>query len=128
MADAVTTVKLVDGVRNVVMHFTNVSDGAGEAAVVKVDVSALSGAPREVTIDKVEFATEGMGVEILWDATVDVRAVLIPASSQGEMNFERDGGLRNSAGAGKTGDILFTTVGDDSGDRYDITIRMRKVY
>ena len=128
MADAVTTVTLVDGVRNVVMHFTSVSDGTGEAAVVKVDVSALSGAPREVTIDKVEFATEGMGVEILWDATVDVRAVLIPASSQGEMNFERDGGLRNSAGAGKTGDLRFTTVGDDSGDRYDITLRMRKVY
>jgi|SRR3989304_366361 len=128
MADAVTTVTLVDGVRNVVMHFTNVSDGTGEAAVVKVDVSALSGAPREVTIDKVEFATEGMSVEILWDATVDVRAVLLPANNASEMNFERDGGLRNSAGAGKTGDIVFTTVGDDAGDRYDITIRAHKVY
>ena len=128
MADAVTTVTLVDGVRNVVMHFTNVSDGTGEAAVVKVDVSALSGAPREVTIDKVEFATEGMSVEILWDATVDVRAVLLPANNASEMNFERDGGLRNSAGAGKTGDIVFTTVGDDAGDRYDITLRLRKVY
>ena len=42
MADAVATQIIIDGDRNVVQKFTNVSDGTGESAVVKVDVSALA--------------------------------------------------------------------------------------
>ena len=42
MADAVTTQTIIDGERNCVMKFTNVSDGSGESAVAKVDVSALA--------------------------------------------------------------------------------------
>ena len=41
MADAVTSQTLQDGDKSVVMKFTNISDGTGEAAVKKVDVSAL---------------------------------------------------------------------------------------
>jgi len=41
MADAVTTQIIHDGDRQVVMKFTNISDGTGEAAVQKVDVSTL---------------------------------------------------------------------------------------
>ena len=56
MADAVTSQTLADGPRNVVMKFTNVSDGTGEAAVTKVDVSALAGAPSTVKIMKIKCA------------------------------------------------------------------------
>ena len=42
MADAVTTQTIIDGERNCIMKFTNVSDGTGESAVAKVDVSALA--------------------------------------------------------------------------------------
>ena len=42
MADAVTSQTLIDGPTHVVMKFTNVSDGTGESAVTKVDVSALA--------------------------------------------------------------------------------------
>ena len=35
-----------DGARNLVMKFTNLSDGTGESLVTKVDVSALSTQPR----------------------------------------------------------------------------------
>ena len=42
MADTVTTQTIIDGERNCIMKFTNVSDGTGESAVAKVDVSALS--------------------------------------------------------------------------------------
>ena len=45
MADAVTSQTIQDGARHVVMSFTNVSDGTGEAAVKKVDVSALGSDP-----------------------------------------------------------------------------------
>ena len=39
MADAVTSQTIIDGEKKVVMKFTNVSDGSGESAVAKVDVS-----------------------------------------------------------------------------------------
>ena len=42
MADAVTSQTIVDGEKTVVQKFTNISDGTGESAVVKVDVSALA--------------------------------------------------------------------------------------
>ena len=47
MADAVTSQTIVDGDRNCIMKFTNVSDGTGKTAVAKVDVSALSANSKE---------------------------------------------------------------------------------
>ena len=42
MADAVTSQTFIDGPKHAVLKFTNVSDGSGEDAVTKVDVSALA--------------------------------------------------------------------------------------
>jgi hypothetical protein len=42
MADTVTSQTIQDDDRNAVLKFTNVSDGTGESAVKKVDVSALA--------------------------------------------------------------------------------------
>lgn len=128
MADTVTSQTLVDGARNVVMKFTNISDGTGEAAVTKVDVSALAGAPSEVVIRKIRYATFGMAVRILWDATADTQAWLIPADTDGEIDFTAFGGLHNDAGAGKTGDIQVTTVGHSSGDGYAFVLEMSKEF
>jgi len=71
MADAVTSQTIADGERNVVMKFTNVSDGTGESAVAKVDVSALTSNSRgvacsEVRIMQVRFALVGMSVQLLF--------------------------------------------------------------
>jgi hypothetical protein len=128
MADAVTSQTLVDGARNAVMKFTNVSDGTGESAVLKVDVSALSGAPTAVKINKIEYTTEGMSVNILWDATTDVLAVHLPQNSSDTLDFCDAGGLINNGGAGKTGDIMFTTVGHSAlaDDRYTVVLHMVK--
>lgn len=126
MADAVASQTLIDGPRNVVMKFTNVSDGTGESAVLKVDVSALSGTPDRVRIDKIYFTTSGMGVRILWDATTDVTAFVIGADQTGWLEFKHFGGLTNNAGTGITGDILFTTFGHSSGDTYSIILEMTK--
>ena len=41
MADTVTSQTIQDGERKAVLKFTNISDGTGESAVTKVDVSAL---------------------------------------------------------------------------------------
>ena len=58
MADAVTSQTIVDTEKRVVMKFTNLSDGSGESAVKKVDVSALTSHPdgtacSQVTIDQI---------------------------------------------------------------------------
>ena len=42
MADAVTSQTLVDNPKTAIFKFTNISDGSGESAVKKIDVSALS--------------------------------------------------------------------------------------
>lgn len=124
MADAVSSQTIIDGPRNAVMKFTNLSDGTGEAAVVKVDVSALQGAPSKVRIEKVHYCVNGMVVTLLWDATTDVR--IIELSGDGWLDFRDFGGLPNNAGAGVTGDIAFTTTGATAGDSYSIVLEMSK--
>lgn len=126
MADAVTSQTLVDGPRNAVMKFTNISDSTGEAAVTKVDVSALSGAPASVVIERIDYNTRGMGVNILWDATADVLAYALESDGGGCLDFTPFGGIPNNSGSGKTGDINFTTQGAGAGDSYSIILHLRK--
>lgn len=132
MADAVTTQTLFDGARKAVLKFTNISDGTGESAALKVDVSALAthnGATcTSVSIVKIESITRGMGVDILWDATTDAVCLTIGEDQFQSHDFSEYGGLTNNAGAGKTGDILFTTVGAAAGDRYTIILECLKNY
>ena len=133
MADAVTSQTIIDGERNCVMKFTNVSDGTGESAVAKVDVSALASnsagiACSEVRVMRISHAIVGMSVQLFLDATSNVLLMELAESSNGHMDFKNFGGLPNNAGSGKTGDILLTTKGHSSGDTYSITLEMIKVY
>jgi len=133
MADAVTSQTIIDGERNCVMKFTNVSDGTGESAVAKVDVSALASnsagvACSEVRVMRVSHAIVGMSVQLFLNATSNVLLMELAESSNGHMDFKDFGGLPNNAGSGKNGDILLTTKGHSSGDTYSIVIEMVKVY
>ena len=133
MADAVTSQTIIDGERNCVMKFTNVSDGTGESAVAKVDVSALSSnsagtACSEVRVLRISHAIVGMSVQLFLNATSNVLLMELAESSNGHMDFKDFGGIPNNAGSGKNGDILFTTKGHSSGDTYSITLEMTKVY
>jgi hypothetical protein len=128
MADAVETQVLYESASEYIAKFTNVSDGTGEADVVKVDVSALSPSCAEVDIVKIVYSTDGMAVRVEWDATTDTVAWLIPANQSDTIDFSKDtpGRIRNNAGSGKTGDVLFTTVGHTLGDSYSIILHCRK--
>lgn len=132
MADAVTSQTLVDGTQRAVFKFTNISDGTGESGVVKIDVSALAPFQGEpctgVSIQRVDAMTAGMGLNLLWDATTDVVALTFGEADFISFDFSRFGGITNNAGAGKTGDLLFTTVGAASGDRYTVVIEVLKSY
>jgi hypothetical protein len=134
MADAVTATTIIDGPRSAVIYCTNTSDGTGESAVVKVDVSELSGLQdgtscSKVRIEKVVFSTVGMGVKLLWDATTDVIAVELPADYSDTLDYSDISGLPNvAASGGNTGDIQLTTVGHSSGDTYSVVIYCLKQY
>ena len=133
MADAVASQTIQDGERNVIMRFTNVSDGSGESAVVKVDVSALAAnsarqACTEVAIQRIYWATVGMSVKLDFDASTNVFLVGLPADSTGDEYYDNFTAIPNNAGSGKTGDILFTTTGHSSGDTYSIILEMIKKY
>ena len=133
MADAVTSQTLFDGDKHVVMKFTNISDGSGESAVKKVDVSALNAdingnTCTSVAIEKIWWQCIGMKVRMFFDATSDAFIIELGENQSGHHDYSEFGGLKNNAGSGKTGDIDFTTVGHSSADTYTITLKMRKTY
>ena len=134
MVDTVTTQTLLDGERLVIMKFTNVSDGTGETAVNKIVVANLAAnnwgaACTDLKINKIWSTTTGMAVNVLWDATADVLAWTLPQDTNYHMCFgEHLGGIPNNAGAGKTGNIAFSTIGASAGDSYSIILECIKIY
>jgi hypothetical protein len=65
MADNVTSQTILDGERLFIGKYTNISDGTGETAVVKVDVSTLNPnsfglACNGVKLNKIYGTTHGM--------------------------------------------------------------------
>ena len=133
MADTVTSQTIQDGERVAVLKFTNVSDGTGESAVKKVDVSALTTnsageSCTSVSIARIYWACVGMRVNIEVDASTNVLAMPLPADSTGDEYYDLFSGIPNNAGSGVTGDIDFTTVGHSSGDAYSIILVLNKNY
>ena len=134
MADAVASQTIVDGPSHVAIKFTNISDGTGESAVTKVDVSALEADSRtglsctDVNIERIWWQCIGMKVRILFDADTDVMAIELGENQSGDHDYSKFGGLVNNAGTGKTGDVKFTTVGASSGDTYTVILYMRKKF
>ena len=133
MADAVTSQTIIDGPKTAVMKFTNISDGTGESAVTKVDVSALGTlidgtTCTGVAIEKIWWQRIGMKVRILFDATSDQFCIELGENQSGHHDYTSFGGLTNPASSGVTGDIDFTTVGHSSGDAYSIILVLNKNY
>jgi hypothetical protein len=133
MADVVTSQTIQDGERVAVLKFTNVSDGSGESAVKKVDVSALNAnslgeACTRVSVARIYWATRGMGVNLEFDASTNVLLTGLPADSTGDEYYDLFGAIPNNAGSGITGDIDLTTVGHSSGDTYSIILVLNKTY
>ena len=133
MADAVTSQTILDGERLFIGKFTNFSDGTGETGVIKIDVSTLNHnsfglACNGVKLNKIYATTHGLEVQILWDATTDVFAWMIPQNSNYLMDLSSFGGIPNNAGTGKTGDVLFTTRDAGAGDMYTIVLECIKTY
>jgi hypothetical protein len=133
MADAVTTQTLLDGERLAIMKFTNISDGTGETAVTKVNVSTLTASNSGktctgVTVIKIMSVCHGMEVRMYWDASTDVPFFLSTVNTNYENDFSNFGGITNNAGTGKNGNIVFSTSDASSGDTYTVVLEMVKSY
>ena len=129
MADAVTSEYVFSGRKRKILHLTSVSDGTGESAVVKADISALTvdggKTPTYSTVDMIDFAIQGFtAVRLYWDHTTDDEIALLPAGT-GTVHFGAVGGKTDPKSAGGTGDIVLTTDGETSGATYDIVIYFR---
>lgn len=129
MADAVTSDYVFNGRRRKVLHLTNISDGTGESAVVKADLSALTidggTIPTGSTVDMIDYNIQGMSsVRLYWDHTTDDEIAVLPNGS-GSIDFGAYGGKSDPRTTGGTGDIVLTTNGASSGGTYDISIHFR---
>ena len=138
MADAVTSQTLVDGGKTAIIKLTNISDGTGESAVKKVDVSALSAnnngdACTRVSITQVWYDVGGLRVALEFDASSNVVGLVLGGSAaagttMGYMDFRSFNGIKNNAGSGITGDIDLTTHGHTAHDHYTIILELSKSY
>ena len=133
MADSVTSQTLFDNERTAIMKFTNISDGTGETAVLKVDVSALtpsaSGAACDrVTVTKIYISNHGMEVRMFFDASTDVPFFLSSASATQTLDMSAFGGITNNGGTGVNGNIVFSTADASAGDTYWCILEMTKGY
>lgn len=129
MADTVTNTIVYNG-RYHVSHHINASDGTGETAAIKVDLSAIvlptrfNAVPTYSVIDRIVYSVWGFNyVTLFWDHTTDDK--IAELSGQGYMDWQMAGGLVDPRSAGDTGDIILTTNGGAAGSGYDITLWSR---
>lgn len=129
MADATTNIVVYEDPQRMVIQLTNLSDGTGESAVTKVDKSTFTGPnglePSSLVIEEIHGDASGMEVYIYADHTTDIPIARLGGLGRYDRCYRHVGGLQ-TAGAGDSGDILFNTNGQSSGDSYDITLHIRK--
>lgn len=138
MVDTVTSTKIYGpsgfeaGRARYKYNFTNESDGTGESAVTKIDVSTLQAPNRgnvavagsKIVIEEIEWSIGGFShVTVAFDATNDDEIAV--CSGDGYRNFLPVGGFADPQSSGYTGDIKFTTAGNTTAGSYNITITFR---
>ena len=139
MADAVTTQVLSDGDKTAVVKLTNLSDGNGEASVLKIDVDSTlandqhGNSCSRVSIQQIWYDIGGMRVSLEWQASTNVNILALGGSAaagnvQGHMDFRSFGGIKNTEASGVDGNIDLTTSGHTNLDHYTIILELKKKY
>lgn len=128
MVDAVATQVLENGPVNLVLRFTNFSDGTGETNVTKFDATSATYAYKGIApgiyarIKRLQYDVRNMGLRITYDANTDDDLFVL--DENGDQRFDPPIGPPASAGA--TGSILFTTQGALNGSGYTVILSLRK--
>ena len=131
MPNVLTSQTILDGERLAIIKVTGAVDTA-ETNVVKVDVSTLN--PQGALpctgckLNRVWAQTHGLEVTMSWDATTPLMIITLPQNTNYFMDYSMFGGIPNNSGAGKTGDITFTTLDVGAGDTYSIVMEVIKTY
>ncbi len=121
MANASAVQILADGPSMTVVKFDFVLDTSDLASTIVIDFSTLyadgiGNTLTQVRIDDLQWSVQApLSLNLVWDASTDVRTCSLSASSKEFLGWQSYGGLPNNSGAGKTGDILATTTGYTSG-------------
>lgn len=130
MADTVNTQILANGPVNLIVKFTNFSDGTGESAVTKLDATSVSNGYKGVApgvylkLKRIQYDVRNMGLNILWDATADEVMLAIGQSSE-DIKFNPP--LRVPVGlVGATGSVNFTTLGAMPNSTYSVVMHFLK--
>lgn len=124
MANTLTTQVIQNGPRNLVLNIYVAGDGSGdESATTLVDASAYGAS--DLVLESFWSGLSGFTADLLWDATANVAFLHLPDY---DVRYTPDkvDGIPNNAGAGKTGDILITTVGLGNGDKGTVMLHLRK--
>lgn len=129
MANVLVNTLLINSNIVKVLYFTLQSDGTNETDYVLYDSSLLNiSDPLDSTLLEVQgvVSTQSTArVRLEWDATEDVLAFAVPLTIPFQFDFKSIGGLTNTAGAGKTGDLTLTTTGLNSGDSIVLILKIR---
>ena len=130
MANSIVKQTIVDGSKWLIVKIHIEGDGTGdEADTVLIDASTYNPVFTNESLVGLHANLTGFTCDLLWDATANVAITNIPDY---EVNWSEDelpnkmGGVPNNAGAGKTGDILITTVGLGAGDHGTIVLKIKK--
>jgi hypothetical protein len=133
MADTISTQIIQDGGKQAIIKVTAVVGNTDIVTSTMVDVSTLSVDPvsrRPCTgavLAKLVYIGVGVGVKLEWDATANVLIFDLPVNWTEDYDFSAYG-IPNNAGAGKTGDIVATTVSPTAGDTYTFIFTINKQY
>lgn len=119
------------GTRKWIVQLMCLSDGTGESAVRKIDISTLflpdGSTPTRSIIEKIEYDASGYtALRLYWDRTPPETIAFLGGSGSAELDYTNEGGNVDPGEAGDgTGDIMLTTTGYTSGDSYNIKFTFR---
>lgn len=128
MADSVSVKTLFDAGNGLTVLCTNISDGSGEAAAIKVDRSALANrfgeVPAKLRIVRADWSVQGFPyIALAFDHTIDQQALVL--SGTGKMCF-KDAPIKDEGAAGGTGDIVLTAPAGASTGSYTLRLVVDK--
>jgi hypothetical protein len=127
MVNSITRQTILDGSKWLIVKIHIEGDGSGEeTATVLVDASTYNPAFVNESLEILHANLSGFTMDLLWDATANVPITNVPDYEVHITPDELGVGLPNNAGAGKTGDILFTTIGLGANDHGTITLKIKK--
>lgn len=132
MANTITKQTIVDGSKWLIVKIHIEGDGSGEETnTVLIDASTYSPAFTNCSLVNLHANLTGFTCDLIWDATANVPITNVPDYEVHWGEGEHGGlfsnaGIPNNAGAGKTGDILISTVGLGANDHGTILLKIKK--